>query len=73
MIQDNQTKDFRVVTNTFEPGDRAWMDKCQEIYDWCQENVQGTITSVPGEYPGQVCWIFDNADAAFWFTVRWVS
>lgn len=67
----NHRNDFRVTTNVFAYGDADWFNKCEEIVSWCQENVTGEITTVPGEIPGEVCWIFDNADAAFWFTMRW--
>ena len=71
MLLDVHNKDFRVTTEVFKYGDADWLAKCEEVMEWCRENITGKITVIPGEIPGQVCYIFDNADAAFWFNMRW--
>lgn len=73
MLLNYPANDFRVIADIFEYGDSDWLAKCEEVMDWCRENITGKISVVPGEIPGQVCYIFDNADAAFWFRMRWIK
>lgn len=63
--------EFRVKTRVFEAGDADWLEKCEEVRQWCNDNIPGSVTSIPGYAPGEVWWYFDNHEAAFWFSVRW--